>query len=155
MIDVAWINEEQLDETREAEGFIFTRLLQETLEQTLTLVPSSDEGDSRFLGSYSRREQFLLEMTETDEWDGEVVGTNVSLMEESSQFFTWVEGMIPKGATGFVSNGSLVDNCPGTICEIRVNEDCTRRFAVEAVLLEAGGETFDALEQYDQPDGLL
>ncbi|MEN0065610.1 MAG: hypothetical protein AAGA48_25945 [Myxococcota bacterium] len=155
-IEVSSVNNERFDETREAETYVHTRLFEQAIEQTIVLRPVGEE-DPNFSGSFTRRDQFLLELAENDEWDPDVVGTTATQMLETDTYLDWVE---PPGGYGgnFVFNQEFNNDCPddnGDLCTLRVNDDCTREFSVTAQRIDGGDvDAFEVLGGFDQPTGI-
>ncbi|MEN0065611.1 MAG: hypothetical protein AAGA48_25950 [Myxococcota bacterium] len=155
-IEVSWAQSERLDETREGDTYIHTRVEEQAVEETLILRPAGGEDSQSFSGSYSRRDLFLLEVAENDEWDADVVGTGATQMPETDDWLVWE--VQPSPQQDNVINQEFFDDCPdgnGDLCSLRVNSDCTREFAVTAIRIEgADVDTFEALVDFNQDEGV-
>ncbi len=150
-LEASFLNEESLNETRTSETYTHTRIEELAFEQTLSLVPTGGEENPRFTGSFTVRDSFLLDVSENDEWDPDVVGTGATQMPETDDYLVWTEP-----TQGGVINQEFRDDCPEDVCSMRVFSECTRSYEVSAVRLEgADVEAFEILENFDQPEGVL
>ncbi|MEM6928111.1 MAG: hypothetical protein AAF602_14360, partial [Myxococcota bacterium] len=121
------------------------------VELMLTLSPNNNEEKPRFPGTYSRRDSSLLDISENDEWDEELVGTGATQIPETADFLVWTIDDPPQNS---VINQEFRDDCPEDVCSLRVESDCTREFDVVGVKIDGADlAAFEVLSEFDQPEG--
>jgi len=155
-IEVTWTNEEITTDTIDLETFQSTLINERAVEQTMTLRRGPNEENPTYGGSYQRRDRVVIDLNETDEWDIDALGIPTQY-EDTDEFLTWIVPPDPPfQGSSLVRNRSRYDDCPESdFCEFRYEEDCTRQFTVDAVLLDgAGVDDFEALAGFDQPNGV-